>query len=493
MGLALCGLATAGLETTATGVGLAATTVSPQTSIVSVADPFAPLDCGQPVGVLRAHNSPREPVVAVNPADPGNVVVTYIVDGDLTNLIRASHDGGATWQTVTVPGISVCSGGANAAAADPSLAFSADGRTLYLTSLTTPTLAPVGTDTVIVSTSHDGGFTWSAQPTTLSSVDGMFGDKNIVTTDPVRPATAYVTFERHDSFEYSSSTLFFRRTDDGGVTWSPATVVYTPPGPGFSSGNAQVLRAANGTLVDVFDRIIACQLNTCADYRVVEDNVVYAAVSTDDGQHWAAPVKIGNRTAGPGTNDGAFCGDLWASIQATSAPDGTLYVAYPVDAHTADLPVATDLVVRKSADGIAWTSAGSLTAPTVIGLPAIAVAADGTVAMTYYQREQTACSAPEAVDPTDVWFARSRDGGRTWVTSELAGPFDAHGNCFLPGTPGTVEGAPKEGCLVADYDGLQAAGPNAFVGVFEQPGTRGQYRSDIVFARVPASPRHLSR
>ena len=470
-----CALFSAGLQST--GTSMAAPTVAPVTSVVSVRDPFGLLACGQPSGVLRAPNSPREPVVAVNPADPANIVATYIVDGDLSNLIRVSHDGGLTWQTALVPGISVCTGGANQGAADPSLAFSSDGTTLYLATLTTPTIAPVGTDTVLVSTSHDGGLTWSASPTTLSSPDGLFGDRNNVTTDPQRPGTAYVTFERHDSLQYTTSTLYFRRTDDAGATWSPPAVVYTPAAAGFSTGNAQVLRTGSGALVDVFDQIIACNLNPCLDDKVHEDNIVYAAVSQDEGRHWSPPVKLGNRTAGPGTHAGAFCGDLWSTIQATTAPGGEVYVSFPVASPTAALPLATDLAVFRSVDGAAWSAAGSVHAPTVIGLPALAVANDGTVAMTYYQPQSTSCTAADAVDPTDLWFARSRNDGRSWVTSKVAGPFDARGNCFLPRTP-------QEACLVADYDGLAPLGAQGFAAVFEVPHDRGTYESDIRFARL---------
>jgi hypothetical protein len=330
---------------------------------------------------------------------------------------------------------------------------------------------------VLVSTSHDGGFTWSPAPTTLSAPDGMFGDRNNITTDPTRPATAFVTFERHDWVAYSASTLYFRRTDDAGLTWSAPAVVYVPPAAGYSTGNAQVLRTADGTLVDVFDQIIACNANPCLDDKVVEDNIVYAAVSTDGGQHWAPPIKVGNRTAGPGTHAGTFCSDMWSTIQATTAADGALYVSFPVAVGSTTNPLATDIVVRRSADGTAWDAAGSIHAPTVVGLPTLAVAADGTIGVTYYQPESTNCAASGVVDSADLWFARSRKAGQGWAISKVSGPFDARGNCMLPRTP-------AEGCLIADYDGLQPSGAHGFDAVFEVPHDKGQYESDIRFAHL---------
>jgi hypothetical protein len=448
-------------------------------TVVSVSDPFAPLDCGQPLS-FRSRNSPREPVVAVNPADPRNIVVSYIVDSNLSNLVRSTSDGGVTWTTSTVPGISKCTLGTDALAGDPSLSFSSDGKTVYLASLTTPTSAPAGTDSVLMSTSEDGGRTWSASPTRLTPVDGLFGDKNLVTADPLLPATAYIAFERREPLYNSSSTLYFRRTDDRGLTWSAPTVVYVPPMAGLSTGNAQVLRTGQ-RLVVVFDRIISCSVNSCLDPTVVEDNIVYAATSDDGGAHWNAPVKLGNRTAGPGTNGVAFCGDLWASPQATAAPDGTLYASFPVSTPTASTPNATALQVVSSTDGTTWTQGAPVAAAGNLGMHAMSVAADGVVGMTYYQLENSNCGAPTDVAPVDVWFARSRDGARSWTLEKVGGPFDARGNCSFAGTP-------LEGCVISDYDGLTPSGAHGFAAVFEVPHARGQQTSDIVFTSL--SSRH---
>ncbi|MDQ6747907.1 MAG: hypothetical protein M3010_07380 [Candidatus Dormibacteraeota bacterium] len=98
-------------------------------TVVSVASPFAPLDCGLAAfnRAIRGDNQPEEPVIAVNPSNPRNIVVAYIVDTYLSNLVRTSLDGGQTWRTVKVPGISLCTDGAAALAADPSLVQSDNG------------------------------------------------------------------------------------------------------------------------------------------------------------------------------------------------------------------------------------------------------------------------------------------------------------------------------------------------------------------------------
>lgn len=448
--------------------------------VVSVPDPFAPLDRGQSLS-FRSRNSPREPVVAVNPTDPRNIVVSYIVDSNLTNLVRTTSDGGISWTTSTVPGISRCTLGADALAGDPALSFSADGKTVYLASTTTPTSAPAGTDSVLMSTSSDGGHTWSSTPTRLSPVDGLYGDRSTVTADPTQPATAYIAFERREALTHSSSTLFFRRTDDRGGSWSAPSVIYQTPMPGLDSENAQVLRTGT-RLVAVFDRIINCTVNTCYDPALVEDNIVYAATSDDGGAHWGAPVKLGNRTAGPGTHEGADCGVLWAGPVATVAPDGTLYASFPVSTSTAATPHANALQVMTSSDGTTWTHRSSITASSNLGIPAMAVANDGTLGMTYYQLQSPDCLGSTGVTPADVWFAHSANGARTWTIDKVAGPFDARGNCAFSGLP-------IEGCGISDYDGLAPSGAHGFAAVFELPHARGQQTSDIAFTALSTRPR----
>ena len=115
----------------------------------------------------------NETTIVVNPTNPDNVVAganDYRVccdnDGlnDGTGWAYYSFDGGVTWNNVQVPGLTVETGAGGAlknvdAAGDPSLAFSPDG-VLYYANLVFSRDVPVSG--VVVSTSTDGGASWSA-------------------------------------------------------------------------------------------------------------------------------------------------------------------------------------------------------------------------------------------------------------------------------------------------------------------------------------------
>src|SRR5579862_10000212 len=58
-----------------------------------------------------------EPFVAVNPANPKNIVAEWIQGPIQNNVAAASLDGGRTWQQVPIP-LTVCSGGPFLGAAD---------------------------------------------------------------------------------------------------------------------------------------------------------------------------------------------------------------------------------------------------------------------------------------------------------------------------------------------------------------------------------------
>ncbi len=110
-----------------------------------------------------------------------------------------------------------------------------------------------------------------------------------------------------------------------------------------------------------------------------------------------------------------------------------------------------DIALSKSTDGgRTWSAAVKVNA-TPAGVaaftPTVRVAADGTVAVTYYDfRNNTA----DPGLPTDYWIIHSHDGGETWAEEHVAGPFD-------------MDTAPlARGRFLGDYQGLTNVG-NVFV------------------------------
>ena len=167
-----------------------------------------------------------EPYVAVDPLNTRHLVGAWIQDFARGIVAAVSFDSGNTWQSVVIPGVTVCSGGIYPHASDPWVSFAPNGD-VYL-SLGGHDMPPSGNpNAVLVSKSTDGGLTWGA-PTTIVTGTGNFDrhDKYSVTADPTSSQLAYATWAR-----FGSARVFtmFSRTTDGGQNWTPLTDRVTDP------------------------------------------------------------------------------------------------------------------------------------------------------------------------------------------------------------------------------------------------------------------------
>ena len=83
----------------------------------------------------------------------------------------------------------------------------------------------------------------------------------------------------------------------------------------------------------------------------------------------------------------------------------------------------------------------------------------------------------------DVWFAFSRDGGRSWRRMHFAGPFDMNRAQALEGV----------GRRIGDYQGLTGL-PHGFAAIFAQAPPRAKIgASDVFFAEVRTGHRPRRR
>jgi hypothetical protein len=194
---------------------------------------------GDPINNSGASNlgcsTPQnETTVAVNPTNPNNLVAganDYRVCCDFTGLNDGtgwayhSFDGGATWHNVLVPGLTAETGGSGNfqrvdSAGDPALAFGPDGTLYYANIVFSRTSFASG---VAVSTSHDGGISWSA-PNMVSYVDSgnYFNDKEWIAAGPNgRVVVTWTSFSLgpHGA-GYLSSPIVAAFSKDGGKTWN---------------------------------------------------------------------------------------------------------------------------------------------------------------------------------------------------------------------------------------------------------------------------------
>ena len=101
---------------------------------VSDPNPLAGCDDGlRPPGV-NSFDAQPEPCVAVNPANPKNIVAAWI-SGEAQGIIAGvSLDGGKRWQQVVIPGLTLCSGGTFRGATDPWISFAPNGE-VYVISM----------------------------------------------------------------------------------------------------------------------------------------------------------------------------------------------------------------------------------------------------------------------------------------------------------------------------------------------------------------------
>ena len=435
-------------------------------------------------GSVLYPNSEIEPRSAINPTNPLNIVGEYQQDrwsdGGARGLVASvTHDGGTTWTRVVVPGLTKCSDGSYDRASDPWLSFAPNGD-LYAISLSFDVFD--SHNAIIASKSTDGGNTWSApKEITSDYTDGL--DKESITVDPRNSNVVYATWDRllspggslhasdsgyFNARSYKSQT-FFSKSVDGGATWSPPQQIYTDSS--FSGSIGGMIRVlTDGTLVD------GLVTYGNADWKGGKCASLATLTSTDGGATWTSkPTIIHPESC---TYSGAHDPDTGAHIRSGGlidfTTDGSNEYAVVEDA-LANAPTTGRVLFFQSINGGPWS------APTVISqtpagidafVPTIAVNADHTIGVTYYDFRN---NTPGGSADTDYWLTRCSSActnPANWSEVHVAGPFDMH------------QAPVARGEFVGDYQGLTTSG-NAFQPFFIQAGTTSSNPTDAYFDSIP--------
>ncbi len=453
-------------------------------SVASKPSPF-PAGCeGVPQSGTLYENAEVEPRVAVDPANPLHIVGVFQQDrwsnGGSHGLVAStSFDGGATWAESWAH-FSICAGGnvANGGdfqrASDPWVTFSPNGVVHQIALSFNDTNAD---NAILASRLTPGGTTWS-EPIALQRENrgsgALFVDKESITADPFDPNFVYAVWDRStfpsDSVSFTAlgntfalrSQTIFARTTNGGLSWEAARPIFDEQRAiSFTIGNqiAVVPSAVSvPTLVNAMWLFHGSGVQRpCCDVAVLR--------STDRGVTWSSPIEVSNvDTVGvvdPDTGHTVRTEDIIPDI-AAGVTSGRVYAVWQ-DGGFSGPPKGKEhagIAFSQSLDGgRTWSRKIQINQvpATQAFTPSVAVAADGTVGVTYYDfRNNT--SAPGL--PTDYWFVHCHAATQDCTNPDnwspdthVAGPFD-------------METAPDaRGYFVGDYEGLARAG-NSFVAFF---------------------------
>ncbi len=388
-----------------------------------------------------------EPAIAVDPANDRHLVASWQQDrwsnGGANGIGTAvSTDGGAHWQR-SVPRFSRCDGGAYERASDPWLAIGATGTYAIAIAFDSADDRSV----VLAASSRDGGATWDTPKLLIDDNDpDVLNDKESITADD---AHAYAVWDRLTGLTQPNKpvgtgpTLFARNTDGA---WEPHRVIYDPGVDAQTIGNI-VAVLPDGALLDVF------QVITMASSKSPQVNVAVIR-STDHGDTWSDPVVIapvapvGLAKSMIGVRDGAGLPSI-----AVDPGTGAVYVAWQ-DSRFAAGDHDGIAIARSFDGGLTWAPPVQANGvPDVPAFtPAVAVADDGTVGVTYYDvREDDPQAAAFRVT---AWLATSQDRGATWSDQRLSSAFDLR--------PALIADSYY---FLGDYQGLAARG-DGFAALF---------------------------
>jgi len=418
-----------------------------------------------------------EPSLVVNPTNSQNLIAAWQQDrwsngGSQALNLAASFDGGTTW-TLTRAAFSICSGGGSSNAGDFARASNgwltvAPSGVVYALSLsfTGSALGPGSASAQLVAQSDDGGMSWSAPVALISDGAQDFDDKGAITADPTDAAYVYAVWDRLEGENAGPS--YFAVTADAGATWQSAVSIYDPGSGNQTIGN-QIVVLPGGVLLDVFTELDGINgVHPSATLREIQ--------SSDHGASWSAPTTIAPVQA-VGTADPLNkmqVRDAANLFSVSVAAGGTVYIAWE-DASFSGGSYNGIALAESTDGGQSWSAPLQVNADaaTPAFTPTVAVRADGTIAVTYYDFRNDLV-AGEVL--TDCWMVTSSDG-ITFQETHLSGPFDLKLAPYADG----------EGLFLGDYQSLGSSAAGFLPLYTQTPASGSLVRSAVWLAFPPAA------
>lgn len=446
-------------------------------------------------------NKQNESPMAVNPVNPNNAITGAndeinepnctpatggssscpFVPGVDTAGIYSTLDGGATWHQTILdwcandnpagPNCPLVSDG------DPVVAFGpkpdgnggftyADGARAYFGSLGSVPGAPASQELLAVSTSDDGGVSWSGPHLATSRTNPVnFNDKISIWADanPASPFfgnvyVAWTLFTGNGNFGKSSAfspePIVLSVSHDGGQTFGAPQTLTSSANNGSVGGRqgSEIRSGPDGTLYVIWDG------------SIFRRSAVMAARSADGGRSFTRPFLVAFKNDNPPVFPGASFRTNSFPQAAVSQADGKLFATW------ADYDAATGHGVVKlamSTDmGATWSAS---TVANVTGrspfYPAVAVSPNGAKVLVGFNAidDKPAGTAPGAgVVHYDAYYVKSTNGG-----TSFGAPVKVSAASSDPDAAST-NGLSAQ--FLGDYNGADASGSAAW---FSWTDTRG--------------------
>jgi hypothetical protein len=351
----------------------------------------------------------------------------YFDGGASGTGFATSTDGGATWTSDALPGLTIhqTAPGPWDRATDPVVAYDPLHDTWLAQSLVLDETAsgPSGV-AVVVNRSTDGGITWSGPIVSGQASGNQDFDKNWIVCDTHAGSPFYGRcYQTWDDFG-NGNRLLQNFSTDGGLTWSTPV----PTGNNATGLGGQPVVQPNGT-------VIIPSANAF-------ETAIIAFRSTNGGVSWSNAATI---TSVP---THTVAGDLRSGPLPTAEIDSTgkVFVVWQ-DCRFRRGCKVNDLVMTTSMDGVTWSPIARVPIDSVNSgvdhfIPGLGVdpASAGKLALTYYFYGSSRCSRKSPCQ-LEVGQVQSTDGGTTWSNpTGVAGPFSV-----------TWAADTSQGRMVGDY------------------------------------------
>ena len=385
---------------------------------------------GNNVDASHECGSQSETSIAINPANPNNVIAGANEIQRLPMRAMFSKDGGATFTCVDLPLPPPRTNNGFDFGSDPGLAFDSKGNAYYAYIIVFFSAGgSINGTEMAVARSGDGGATWTATFFAPQTGVGQFNDKPMITVDTTlahhdRIYVAWDNATGNSSSIKNGNNVVLSFSDDGGVSFSDPVSV---------SGNFTGKTGGIGA-----DPYVAPNGDVHVAWQDYAHLVIADAVSKDGGATFSAPHVI--------SLVGAFQFNLAAQAvrgalvyPACGAFGSALFCAYMNGSDA-----AASVFVGKSTDGgTTWTSKAMPGNGDQFNQWLAVDPSNGSINVAYYDTGTHGATA------TRYTLARSTNGGRSYTATPIANaPTDE--SCCAPSV--------NFGNQYGDYEGIAAFG-----------------------------------